>query len=267
MVSYADAMARGKVAMATKNFGDAVLAFSDAVKAQPTDVRALQEKQKAQEALQGSNTAAAFDAKLKQAETLLAGQKYDQAGRVLAEAIALQPGNAGVQTKINFAAAMSRAQVAMAAKQYPDAITNYKLALGQIGTDAVLPSRDCRTPSSSANRDRTSEVFDSKVDEGHKLFRVEKVLPRPTSCTAKRSSLFRRPIRGTINCCSRTSPIPTRWCGPSPAMNLKNYPGGFITAYNEALRNMAKNAAAAAGLAEAQRLAQKAGDALAKPGF
>ncbi len=131
--AYALAMERGALAMTARQFADAVVAYTEALRIVPLDPPALQGLADAQRALDGDLLRRKdFDRHAFAGLQALKSQRYSEAATELRAALKAMPRNPDavtVERQLRYADAMASATAALNARRFNDAITQFQLAL------------------------------------------------------------------------------------------------------------------------------------------
>jgi tetratricopeptide (TPR) repeat protein len=136
---YFRAMERASNAMALKQYGDAVVAYNEALRAAPGDLAALQGLQDAQRLFEGdARKRKDFDRKAFAGLQLLKAQKYSEAAVELRGALRILPHHpqaALVERQLRYAEAMADGIQALNARRWQDAIRQFQAALSEYPND------------------------------------------------------------------------------------------------------------------------------------
>jgi tetratricopeptide (TPR) repeat protein len=136
---YFRAMERAGNAMALKHYGDAVVAYNEALRAAPGDIAALQGLQDAQRLFEGdARKRQDFDRRALAGLQLLKAQKYGEAAVELRAALRMLPHHpqAGlVERQLRYAEAMSDGVQALNARRWQEAVRHFQMALREYPND------------------------------------------------------------------------------------------------------------------------------------
>jgi tetratricopeptide (TPR) repeat protein len=136
---YFRAMERAAAAMSLKQYGDAVIAYNEALRAFPGDLNALQGLQDAQRLFEAdAGKRRDFDKRAFAGLQFLKAQKYSEAATELRAALRILPHHPQaviVERQLRYAEAMSDGLQALAARRFQDAIREFQTALREFPND------------------------------------------------------------------------------------------------------------------------------------
>lgn len=138
--AYYQAINRAAAAMNLRRYGDAILAYSDALAIVPTDPLATIGLAEAQRDLANFNRKKIeYDGFVKQGVAFLQSQRYREGAQALDSAVKMMRPpyffDAQVQSLARYAEAMAQGNAALNARQYPQAAQFFQLALNEIPSD------------------------------------------------------------------------------------------------------------------------------------
>lgn len=137
---YFQAMSRASAAMAVRSYGNAIVAYSDALAIVPNDPFSAVGLLEAQRGLEMTNRKKLeYDGLVNQAVAALKGQRYSDAARLLESAVRMMRPpllvDPQVQSLARYAEAMAQGNNALNARQFPQAAQYFQLALNEIPND------------------------------------------------------------------------------------------------------------------------------------
>jgi len=131
--AYRRAMEQGDLAMAAKQYPNAIVAYNDALRVAPGDAVALRSLRDAQSFFEGDAVRRKdFERKALAGLQFLKAQKYSDAVTELKAALKIMPKHPDADTvrrQIRYAEAMDKGVTALNARRFSDAITNFQAAL------------------------------------------------------------------------------------------------------------------------------------------
>jgi predicted Zn finger-like uncharacterized protein len=141
---YFRAMERAANAMALKHYGDAVIAYNEALRALPGDFNALQGLQDAQRLFEAdAHKRRDFDKRAFAGLQYLKAQKYSEAAIELRAALRILPHHPQavlVERQLRYAEAMSDGLQALSARRFQEAVRHFQTALQKFPNDFAARS-------------------------------------------------------------------------------------------------------------------------------
>jgi tetratricopeptide (TPR) repeat protein len=137
--AYNRFMDAGGLALRNRRFGDAVTAFSEALRLVPNDVAAARGLREAQEGVERElRRAQDLDRNLRAGNDALKARRFADAIRAFNDALRIDRDNAQARdglSQAKYGQAIADGQAALAAKRFDDAIKNFEAALREVPND------------------------------------------------------------------------------------------------------------------------------------